>query len=177
MPHAMSYARDFSIGKQEMVAFYLLLDLSAWGKGILAFGAVGALTALLYTTDAAVPLRVGATIGTAAAGALLTVLWRIAATILRVNGQMSRAGRKSYVQRVEINGFGIQVNADGKKARAPFDRIQKVQETRGAFYVYLAPAQAWILPKKQMENPVEESETLREIFRKVIPSGQLRLKK
>ena len=63
------------------------------------------------------------------------------------------------------------------KARLTFEKLARVQETRRAFYLFLSDAQAWILPKSQMEDPEAESGELRKIFRMVIERGRLQLKK
>ena len=53
----------------------------------------------------------------------------------------------------------------------------KVEETKKAFYLYLAANQAWILPKDQMEDQAAECARLREIFSTVIESKRLKLQK
>jgi len=175
----MSYQRDFTIGLRETRAFYLLLDLSAWWKGILGFGAAGALAAILYTNSYALSngLRVAVILLGALLAAVLAALWRTVATCVRVNGQVRRAGKTSYVQQVAIDGFGVHVTVGKDKAKVSFDKLFRVWETRGAFYIFLAENQAWILPKKQMADAAVESGQLRRIFQTVVPSRQLRLRR
>ncbi len=175
----MNYVRDFTIGKRETLDFYLTQELSRWWKGILAFGAVGAVAALAYTSENGFPpaVRAAATLGAAAVFAALCALWRLIDTHIRVGGSIRRSGKGSYVQHVEIDGFGVHVAVEKNKARVPFEKLLRVRETRKCFYIYLAEDQAWILPKKQMGDPAGESRTLREAFRAVVPSGQLKLRK
>lgn len=177
----MTYRREFTIGLRETQDFYLSLTLNSWWKGILGFGVVGALVAWMYLS------WLSAEVGPlgAAAIALLTALATIGAVLLgmtiatryRVRSQMKRAGKERYVQTVEVDGFGVHVAADGKKAKLGFDKLVKVQETGKAFYLFLSANQAWLLPKAQMEDPAGESEQLRTIFRTVIESRRLKLKK
>ena len=62
-------------------------------------------------------------------------------------------------------------------AKVNFDQLYQVRETGRAFYIFLSANQAWLLPKAQMEDAAAESAQLREIFRAVVPSKQLKLKK
>lgn len=175
----MNYVRDFTIGKRETLDFYLTQELSRWWKGILAFGAVGAVAALAYTSQKNYqPIIIAAAaLGSMAVFAALCALWRIVGIHIQVGGRIRRSGKGSYVQHVEIDGFGVHVTVEKNKARVPFEKLLRVRETGKAFYIYLAEGQAWILPKKQMGDPAGESRALRETFRRVIPSGQLKIRK
>lgn len=177
----MNYRREFTIGWKETWAFYRMLVLGRWWKGLLGFGLVGCLVGWMYLEWLEVGLdTLPAVLAAAAFG--LAVMSAVAlgitlSTRVKVRGEMKRRGRDSYVQAVEIDGFGIRVTAAGKQGKLGFDKVAKVRETGGAFYIFLAPTQAWLLPKAQMEDPAGESEQLRTIFRTVIESGRLKLKK
>ncbi len=175
----MSYSRDFTIGVRETQDFYTMLTLRHWRKGLLGFAVVGALVAVLYTERAALPLPVRAGIAaltglvTAGAAALsLTV-----STRQRVKRQVRQSRRESYIQAMEINGFGIHVTVGKDRARLPFENLLQVWETRKAFYLFLSEQQAWILPKNQMEDPASECEQIRTLLRTVVEKKRLRLKK
>lgn len=174
----MSYRRDFTIGLRETQDFYLSLTLRHWWKGIIGFGVAGVLTAFLYTSGASLSLPVQAALcaagALAAAGAATLVL--VISTRHRVKEQVRRSGRTSYVQETEINGFGVHVTVGKSKAKMAFANLLRVRETRKAFYLFLSEQQAWILPKKQMEDPQAETEQLRKLFRTVIERGRLQLK-
>lgn len=156
-----------------------MLTLRHWRKGLLGFAVVGALVAVLYTERAALPLPVRAGIAaltglvTAGAAALsLTV-----STRQRVKRQVRQSRRESYIQAMEINGFGIHVTVGKDRARLPFENLLQVWETRKAFYLFLSEQQAWILPKNQMEDPASECEQIRTLLRTVVEKKRLRLKK
>ncbi|MDE7221282.1 MAG: YcxB family protein [Oscillospiraceae bacterium] len=173
-----AYRRDFTIGLRETRDFYVFLALGHWRKGIIGFGAVGALAALLYTagTGLSLPVQAAAAACGALAAAIAAVLAVVISTRLQVKEQIRRSGRESYVQETEINGFGIHVAVGQDRARLAFENLVRVAETGKAFYLFLSAGQAWILPKKQMEDPQEESAQLRDIFRTVVERGKLRLK-
>ena len=174
----MSYRRDFTIGLKETQDFYLFLLLNNWWKGIIGFGVVGALVGLLYTTQTALswPLRAAVMAGSAAAAAGITALVLIISTRQKVKSQVRASGRGPYVQETEINGFGIHVTVGKDSAKLGFEDLVRVQETGKAFYLFLSDSQAWILLKKQMEDPAGECAQLRELFGTVIERGRLRLK-
>lgn len=174
----MSYRRDFTIGLRETQDFYLSLALDHWGKGIAGFALAGALTGFLYTGQAGMPqyLRAAVILTAAAAAAAVTVLILSVSTLLKVSRQIKSSGRASYVQETEINGFGVHVAVGKDKAKIGFPDLVRVQETGKAFYLFLSDSQAWILPKKQMEDPRAECAQLRELFAAVIERGRLRLK-
>ena len=113
----------------------------------------------------------------AAAGMGLSTLFLAVSTCLRVRAQLRRSGRERYVQQTEIDGFGVRVTVGKDRAKLGFDKLRRVQETRGAFYLFLSDSQAWILPKAQMEDRAAECAQLRQIFRTVIERGRLRLRK
>ena len=167
----MSYRRNFTIGRRETRNFYLTLVLGSWRKGIAGFGAVGALAALLYMPELLLLLA------GAAAGMGLSTLFLAVSTCLRVRAQLRRSGRERYVQETEIDGFGVRVTVGKDRAKLGFDKLRRIQETRGAFYLFLSDSQAWILPKAQMEDRAAECAQLRQIFRTVIERGRLRLRK
>ena len=102
---------------------------------------------------------------------------KLAVTDKAVRDQLSRSGQGPYVQSTRIDGFGVQVRVGKKKAKLPFDRLLRVRETRKAFYLFIAEEQAWLLPKAQMEDVEKESAQLRRIFRAVVESRRLELKK
>ena len=175
----MSYSRDFTIGVRETQDFYTMLTLRHWRKGLLGFAVVGALVAVLYTERAALPLPVRA--GIAALTALVTAgaaaLSLTVSTRQRVKRQIRQSRRESYIQAMEINGFGIHVTVGKDRARLPFENLLQVWETRKAFYLFLSEQQAWILPKNQMEDPASECEQIRTLLRTVVEKKRLRLKK
>lgn len=173
----MSYRRNFTIGLRETRSFYLTLVLGSWRKGILGFGLVGALVGFLYLPQASPALQVLAVLGGAAAGMGLVTLWLVVSTCAKVRSQLRRSGRESYVQETEIDGFGVHVTVGKDRAKLGFDKLLRVQETRGAFYVYISDHQAWILPKAQMEDRDAECAQLRQIFQTVVERGRLRLRK
>lgn len=174
----MSYRRDFTIGLKETQDFYLTLALGRWRKGVLGFAVVGALVGVMYTAQAGIgiPLVVLTAVITAAVAVGIVLLVIVISTIYKVRTQIAKSGKTSYVQETDINGFGVHVTVGKDKAKLGFADLAKVQETGKAFYLFLSDNQAWILPKKQMENPEAESAQLRELFRAVIERGRLKLK-
>ena len=174
----MPYRCDFTIGVRETQDFYISLTLKHWWKGLLGFGGVGALAAGMYMMGTALPLplRAALTVGAALAAAGMAALVLVVSTRQKVKEQIRRSGRESYIQETEINGFGVHVTVGKKKARLAFENLLRVRETRKAFYLFLSEQQAWILPKRQMEDAQEESEQLRTIFRTVVERKRLELK-
>ncbi len=177
----MSYARDFTIGLREIQSFHLYLALRHWWKGILGFSLVAALVVWMYMFRLA-PDSPPMAVAMVAVGFALVVtgvgtLSAAVTTIVQVRGRVRRSGQESYVQSIRIDGYGIHVVAGKKKAKLAFDRLFRVCETRGAFYLFLAENQAWILPKAQMEDREAECAQLREIFQTVVERRKLRLRK
>lgn len=172
-----SFHWDFTIGARETQRFYRMLVLEKWAKGIAGFGLAGALAAWLYAMSAHLSPAVQAlaALGGAAAAMALTTVWLVGYTALKVQGQMRSSGRESYVQETEIDGFGIRVTVGKNRAKLGFERLARVRETRGAFYLFLAGSQAWILPKDQME--AQECRDLRSLLAAVVERGKLRLKR
>lgn len=173
-----TYRRDFTIGERETQRFYRMLTLRKWSRGILGFGAAGALAVWMYLNRVSLSagMQAAAVLGGFLAGAALSTACVLTAAWFQVHGQLRRSGRTSYVQETEISGLGIRVTVGQDRAKLDFDRLQEVRETRGAFYLFLAPGQAWILPKAQMTDVSGECAALREIFRTVVPSRRLKLR-
>lgn len=173
-----AYRRDFTIGLRETRDFYLFLAMEHWRKGIAGFAAAGALAALMYAmgTELSLPVKAAAMAGGALAAAGIAALIVALSTCRRVREQVRRSGRESYVQETEINGFGVHVAVGKDRARLAFENLLRAVETRKAFYLFISAGQAWILPKKQMEDPQGETERLREILRTVLERKKLRLK-
>lgn len=166
---------DFRITAREAAGLYRLLALEKWWKGMLGFGAAGALASWMYTGGRwTVWVQAGAAV-LAALGVMLgffagLMVWTGAA----VRSQAKKSGRTEYVQETEIDGFGIRVCVGKERAKLGFEGLERVVETRRAFYLFLSATQAWILPKAQMEE--SSCRELRELFRKVVAQGKLRLK-
>ena len=156
-----------------------MLVLEKWRKGLLGFGLAGALTGYLYSGLLTLPpyLQVLAAASGAAAAILAAVAALVLSTSGRVKNEVRRSGRDSYVQETEIDGFGVHVTVGKKRAKMGFDKLVRVRETAGAFYLFIADSQAWILPKNQMEDRDEECRQIRGIFHTVVEKGRLRLKK
>ena len=177
----MSYERDFTIGLRETQDFHLSLVLRRWWKGAIGFGVVGVLVVWMYLyrlipdSPPAVVAVVAGIFGVLTAAGVLAAL--AITTRMKVRDQLSRSGQGPYVQSTRIDGFGVQVRVGKKKAKLPFDRLLRVRETRKAFYLFIAEEQAWLLPKAQMEDVEKESAQLRRIFRAVVESRRLELKK
>ena len=177
----MRYSRDFTITRQDTQQFYSMLVLRRWCKGILGFAAVGALVAKLYINWLGFALD---TVGTAVVMLLTGILTALLITvgmIIRTRGNVSKMmrkrGRESYVQQTRIDGFGVHVTVDKDSAKLNFGEIKKVEETAAAFYIFLTDADAWILPKNQMEDSEAECRAIREIFSRVIAPKRLKLQK
>ena len=123
------------------------------------------------------PLRVAVALGTGLLVVVTALISLCLTTAGRVRRDLRREGGESYVQRVEIDGFGVRVTARGRQARVGFDKLMRVEETGKAIYLYLSANRAWILPKDQMEDPRGECARLRALFSTVIESRRLKLKK
>lgn len=177
----MSYRRDFVIGLKETRDFYTRLLLRSWIKGIIGFGLAGGLTAWYYLNlfqiSVSAPVELLISLAAAAVVMGLVALVMALATRWKVAKESRRSGRERYVQHTRIDGFGLHVTVDDREARLGFDKLMKVEETKKAFYLYLAANQAWILPKDQMEDQAAECARLREIFSTVIESKRLKLQK
>ena len=176
----MRYERDFTIGLKETQAFYVLLTLERWWKGLAGFGAAGAIAAYLYIgmmfSDLVLPWQVAVVALAAVVTALVIALGMVLSTRHKVRIQLRKSGKESYLQQTVIDGLGVHVTVGRDKARLSFEKLFKIRETSGAFYIFLSENQAWILPKAQMEDPSAESEQLRTIFRTVIEGKRLKLK-
>lgn len=177
----MSYRRDFVIGLKETRDFYTRLLLRSWIKGIIGFGLAGGLTAWYYLNlfeiQVSTPVEILISLAAAVVVMALVALVMALATRWKVAKESRRSGRERYVQHTLIDGFGLHVTVDDREARLGFDKLMKVEETKKAFYLYLAANQAWILPKGQMEDQAAECARLREIFSTVIESKRLKLQK
>lgn len=177
----MHYQRDFTIGRKETQDFYRALALRSWRKGLIGFGVAGALAVWMYISvyapDMAASWRLGACLTGAAAVIVTGAAIVSVSTSRKVRESIRKNGREHYVQQVEIDGSGVHVTVDTHHGKAGFDRLERIWETRKAFYLFLSANQAWILPKAQMENPAAESSQLRQIFSRVIGRGRLRLRK
>ena len=177
----MRYERDFTIGLRETQAFHVLLTLERWWKSLLGFGAAGALAAYLYIgmlfSDLILPGQIAIIAAAAVVTALLVALGMVLSTRRRVWVQLRRSGKERYVQQTAIDAFGVHVTVGKDRAKLGFDKLVRIWETRGAFYIFLSANQAWILPKAQMEDPAAETERLREIFDMVIESQRLHMRK
>ena len=84
----MRYERDFTIGLREAQAFHVLLTLERWWKGLLGFGAAGALAAYLYIgmlfSDLILPGQIAIIAAAAVVTALLVALGMVLSTRRRV---------------------------------------------------------------------------------------------
>lgn len=178
---AVNYKRTFTIRKKDIERFYILLALDKWGKLAVLMGLAGALTVQLYAPVLRLPDSVILRVLASVAGAVLVtgaiVLYLVIYSRSKVLERLRRNGTESYEQEIEINGFGLYVQAHGKQSKVGFDKLLKVRETSAAFYIYMTQIQAWIFPKDQMENGEEEFRQLRTIFSTVMESKRLKLKK
>ena len=175
----MRYSRDFTITEAEMQKFYRMLVLQRWGKGVLGFGVVGALVGKLYISWLDLPLEGGWAVAAMVLTGIVTMLFVTLGVIFRtrrnVRASIRRKRQGSYVQCTEIDGFGVHVTVGDEKAKMSFEKLHLVRETKDAFYLFLTPGDAWILPKGQMENAEEESAVIRGIFSKVIEPKRRKL--
>lgn len=177
----MEYRRDFTIKTKDLQFFRQELMLERWGALIVACGFLGALIAWGYMNwtgqQPGIIAEVITIVFAGLASAEIITLGMIWLNNSKVKSGMRVMGRSSYPQSVEIDGFGVHAEVNGKKEKAGFDKIVRVKETVRAFYIFYAREQAWVLPKEQMENEAEETAKLREIFTALIASSQLKLMK
>ena len=75
----------------------------------------------------------------------------------------------------EISGLGVRVAVGKDRAKCGFEQLERVKETRRAFYLFLAPDQAWILPRAQMD-PGQHRE-VRTLLETVMERRKLSLRK
>lgn len=177
----MNYQREFTIRTKDLQFFRQELMLEKWGGLIGGCGLLGAVIAWGYLNWSGQQMgMIGEVVTTVFAGlASLEVLMlgMIMVNNSKVKGVMRRMGKSSYRQMVEIDGFGVHAETDGKREKAGFDKIVRVKETVRAFYVFYSRERAWILPKDQMADEAAESAQLREIFSGLVASSQLKLLK
>ena len=177
----MRYSRDFTVTRQDTLMFYQMLALRRWCKGIIGFSVVGALVAKLYLNwlDFAMDgFETGLfMVFSGVLTALLIALGTVIRTRIHVNSLMRKKGRESYVQQLRIDGFGFHVAVGQESARLKFEDILRVEEKRDVFYLFLTENDAWILPKREMEDSEAESRALRDIFTRVIAPKRLKLQK
>ena len=137
----MRYERDFTIGLRETQAFHVLLTLERWWKGLLGFGAAGALAAYLYIgmlfSDLILPGQIAIIAAAAVVTALLVALGMVLSTRRRVRVQLRRSGKERYVQQTAIDAFGVHVTVGKDRAKLGFDKLVRIWETRGAFYILI----------------------------------------
>mgnify|MGYP001024841894 FL=1 len=173
----MSFHWEFTIGLREAGGFYRLLALEKWWKGSLGFGLAGALAAWMYLSGTSLPLA--ARVPIAAGAALAVTALFLAALLLRtdlaVRNHAQPARRERYMQETEISGLGVRVAVGKDRAKCGFQQLERVKETRRAFYLFLAPDQAWILPRAQMD-PGQHRE-VRTLLETVMERRKLSLRK
>lgn len=173
----MEYKATFTIGERDLVRFYMHQFWKNQMASIVIFAVIGMLLSFLFANG-----RVPAA-GIAAVMAV-TLCAVVGAFYLSYRFGIQRKVRKSavksgvstYQQEVRINGFGVRVEAQGKTGRLSFDKLVLVEETKQYLYLYMTKEVAWLLPKDQMEHPEKDLAALRELFEKVIPAKQLRMK-
>ena len=177
----MNYQREFTVRIKDLQFFRQDVMLEKWKTLITGCGLLGAVVAWGYLQWAGQEMGIiGEVITTVFAGLaslevlMLGLIWF---NNNKVKSTMRRMGKSSYHQSVEIDGFGVHAESDGKKEKAGFDKIVRVKETVRAFYIFYAQEKAWILPKDQMADVEAESAKLREIFTALVASSQLKLMK
>lgn len=177
----MDYQRDFTIRIKDLQFFRQELMLEKWGGLIGGCGLLGAVIAWGYLNWTGQEMGfIGEVVTIIFAGLAsleILMLGMIWFNNSKVKGTMRAMGKSSYLQKVEIDGFGVHAEADGKKEKAGFDKIVRVKETVRAFYIFYTREQAWILPKEQMADEQAETKKLREIFTALVASSQLKLMK
>ena len=177
----MKYEREFTIRANDVVRFQQGLMLRGSGLRIVGIAIMGVVIAWLYVqwlNIEATPMEMALWMSFTTAVTMVVVFLSMVITNRKqTKKHLERMGKDSYQQKVLIDVFGIHVIADGNKSRLGFEKVMEVRENRHAFYIYLNPIQAWILPKDQMEDVEGESRQIREIFDQVIESRRLKFQK
>ena len=175
----MEYQGSFTIGRRDAVRFYFRSMLREKWHTLPVAGLVGILVAVYYQVGSIEnpAVKIAWFAASAVMGAAFAALVLFWLAFSKVRSGSRRSGVSSYVQHVTINGFGVQVEANGRESRVPFHKLQEVWETGHDFYVSLGADLVWILPKSQMASRAEECARLRKIFSAVMESKRLRLKK
>ncbi len=177
----MNYGREFTIRTKDLQYFRQDLMLEKRKALVVLCGIFGAIVAWGYLRWAGHDMGAFGEVVTAlfagAASLEGLMLSMIVVNNSKVKGVMRRMGKSSYRQSVEIDGFGVHAVVDGKREKVGFDKLARVKETARAFYVFYSQEQAWLLLKDQMDDEKAECAQLREIFRALVPSSQLKLMK
>ncbi len=175
----MEYRGSFTIGRKDAVRFYFQSMLREKWHTLPVAGLVGILVAVYYQVGQIehLAVKVGWFVLAAALGVAFGMLVLFFTAFNKVRDGSRRSGVSSYTQKVLINGFGVQVEANGKESRVPFHKLQGVRETGHDFYISMGADLVWILPKNQMADRAEDCARLRKIFSTVMESKNLHLKK
>lgn len=179
----MNYQREFTIRTKDLKFFRQDLMLEQRKGLIIGCGILGAIVAWGYLSwtgqgqDMGTFGEVVVSLFAGLASVEVIMLTMMGANSSKVKAIMRRMGKSSYRQSVEIDGFGVHAETDGKREKAGFDKVVRVKETVRAFYIFYTREQAWILPKDQMADEAAESKQLREIFSALVASSQLKLMK
>lgn len=177
----MNYQREFTIRTKDLQNFRQDLMLEKQRALIYLCGVFGALVAWGYLRWTDQQMGTFGEVVTAVFAGLASLevlmLWMLFLNGRRVKKAMRRMGKSSYSQPVEIDGFGVHAVVDGKREKAGFEKLVRVKETARAFYIFYSAEEAWLLPKDQMADMKAESAQLRQIFRALLASSQLKLMK
>ena len=182
----MNYKREFTIGYREIRDRNRHQTLFKGPKGhpgllgMAGLALAAALVVLLYMPEhlRSNPVsKWGTFVFAFAAAFLLFIFFGILRSDIQTKKAVNKQREQSYRQEISIDAFGVHVSVNKKTADVGYDKIVRVEETKKAFYVFITPVDGWILPKEQMEDPVEDSRTIRSLFNAVMMSKDLRLQK
>ncbi|MEG1578963.1 MAG: YcxB family protein [Oscillospiraceae bacterium] len=176
----MEFSGTFTISKKEVTKFTSRVEMTKKQLPILVLTAVGMVAGnFMLRTQVPSPGLLLSVLCSLAGGALVfgIAYGGVRYSIAKAAAQAYDGGyRVAFQQDILINALGVTCTTEEETDHVGFDALT-VEECKEAFYIFIAQQSAWIVPKNQLKNGVEDEALIRKIFTTMTEKEHLNLRK
>ena len=176
----MQYQGTFRIGLKENFRYNWFIS----NRRMIATSAVvfviilvlNAFFGFIYQRVASFGAGILAYLPYALGGAVLIYLFSLLFMYMRLRTLYKKKQLDPFEQKIIINREGVHGSSAKGDIDLPFKKIGMIRESNSDFVIFVTDTHAYVLPKEQMKNRTEDSNTIRQILRKYMDPARLRIK-
>ena len=175
----MEYKGHFTISKKDNIDFnFLLMKNRLIRSTAVVFVLIVILVTLLNYALKAMPLTAALVQGLlmGVVGIVLMFAINIGSMYTRINAMYKQKKIQDFTYDVTVSKTGFHATSNHGDSDIPWERVQSMQETKHAFYVFITENNANVMPKTQMQLPAD-AERIRKIAFQNLDASRCKLKK
>jgi len=175
--HSSEYRGNFTVSKGENIRFNLLMVRKNIAISITLLFTVVTVIRIYQQMKECLSFfpALFSALPMALLCAVLVPSLQLSSTALSIAMLYRQGKARAFSQEILLNDEGMFASSSHGTSKVVWRNMVFVRETPFDFFLFYSDKNAFILPKKQMQSPAEECESIRSVLRRHLPEDRLKL--